>query len=66
MQSRYMDETDKIIYVLGLILVGGFSLIFILYFIMNVPTQDVKHSSCNHSLVQLFFRAFLLCLSFGK
>ena len=31
MQSRYMDETDKIIYVLGLILVGGFSLIFILY-----------------------------------
>jgi hypothetical protein len=22
---------------------------------MNVPTQDVKHSSCNHSLVQLFF-----------
>ena len=31
------------------------SFTFILYFIMNVPTQDVKHSSSNHSLVQLFF-----------
>jgi len=25
---------------------------------MNVSTQDVKHSSCNHSLVQLFFEPF--------
>ena len=42
------------------------SLTFILYFIMNVSTQDVKYSSYSHSLVQLFFRAFLHWLSFGK